>query len=129
MMIAGRELDALIAEKVMGRKVERWRYFEDGYASTALRPRGKAESTGVLITNNLPAYSTDIAAAWQVVERLNDRFSIEIMALTSTVLCSNTRFRVDMFDHEALAPRTEVHAATAPLAICLAALKAIGVEV
>lgn len=79
-MEAGRELDALIAEKVMG-----WRIFEK-YADWIGIPIGR-EPYPALVWNysNPPGWllwsqdkkdakiwspSTDIAAAWQVVERL-----------------------------------------------------------
>lgn len=58
-MLAGRELDALVAEKVMGLRVKYrtpgFPYFED-YIDTA---------------HDVPRYSTDIAAAWAVVEKIH----------------------------------------------------------
>lgn len=53
-MKPGRELDALVAEKVMG--------------------RSKTVVLGYLtITRPVPHYSTDISAAWEIVEELSKR--------------------------------------------------------
>ena len=117
-MNAGRELDALVAEKVFG-----W-------------TGGHYES--------LP-FSTDIAAAWEVVERLRSRgissghgfnwdlcikvghsddsgWFVELFDLSSMGYCgpADTTIRWDGVDVR--------NAETASHAICLAALKAVGVE-
>lgn len=123
MLTAGRELDALVAEKVMGFKVvddplvdfNGARYihkievaFERGPHSGHRWP----ERVGPL-----PAYSADIAAAWQVVERFwlvqivrsevyHEAYEVRIMTETG--------------------PEHVEEANTAPLAICRAALKAVG---
>jgi hypothetical protein len=59
---AGRELDALIAEKVMGWKVNG----HDSYYRWWGSPPGWKEPQSV----EIPHYSTAIAAAWTVVEKL-----------------------------------------------------------
>lgn len=65
-LVVGRELDALIAEKVMGRDdnkgvcAPRRGTLDDTYGRVL--PDGYRERT--------PHYSTDIAAAWQVVEKM-----------------------------------------------------------
>jgi hypothetical protein len=72
-MEPGRELDALIAEKVMG-----WTDFSpidpkydhsvgvNGYRRNfARRPNKEREEP-------IPLYSSDISAAWEVVEKMND---------------------------------------------------------
>lgn len=51
-----RELDARIAERVMG-----WRHDEYG---------GYDTPTGYRLPDEIPPYSTDIRAAWEVVERM-----------------------------------------------------------
>lgn len=98
-MEAGRDLDRLIAEKVMG--------VEMG----TLRPNQFSMSA----TSEPKPYSTDIAAAWEVLEKLskNEVFTITNMNYAGDVFCS-------IGDGEAQAP-------TAPHAICLAALAAVGV--
>jgi hypothetical protein len=100
----GRELDALVAEKVMGisrRSLE-------------------------LIPEELKPYSTDIGAAWDVVEHVRmklefyhfsfhtgDEFEVEFSRLDGRFLQGEDTIAMG-------------RAKTAPLAICLAALKAVG---
>lgn len=112
-MKAGRELDALVAEKVMGwdlvptRHLVRLRYFrQPGTDSRAARERCY-----------LPRYSEDIAAAWGVVEKLSgyERKLEEC----SEGWCFTFEAGEEFWGQ----------ADTAPLAICLAALKAVGVDV
>lgn len=92
---AGRELDALIDERCFGIR------------------RAIAGFHGA------PFYSTDIAAAWQVVERL-------LATFPPFVLWCNAKYTIaqiwDADDNEIANERGE----TAPLAICRAALKAVG---
>lgn len=78
-MEAGRELDALVAEKVMGLmrfqtsegrtnwRGEKWVqwYHADGQQPSCYG------MTGSPSPSPLPKYSTDIAAAWELVEKLN----------------------------------------------------------
>ncbi len=113
-MKAGREIDALVARHVMG-----WTYktFPDG--ACPLVKHWYCGEQYVL----MKSFSTSISDAWQVVEKLVIEGKVFIVkgdglragdyALKWTVLCDNQ-------------PRTD--ADTAPLAICLAALKAVGVE-
>lgn len=69
-MEAGPEMDRLIAEKVMG-----WR--RSVQVSVSLDRHGRSvwrDSKGIeAARNDLPAFSTDMAAAWQVVEALQER--------------------------------------------------------
>lgn len=129
-MKPGRELDALVAEKVMGWvKLEAhpaphtlfhpnfgkpgnpnyagpWFYHPDWTPEKGGHPNGQV----------IPAYSTDIAAAWLVVERLGTNFR-ELVHLRpgwqATVTKANNYYAV---------------ADTPALAICLVALKAWGVD-
>lgn len=132
-MKPGRELDALIAEKVMG-----WKWFsrsdfirdpsDPGFTPWEKRlyppgfkcewhvpPRGVQE-----MQFDIKPYSTDIAAAWEVVEKMEGVWDI----------CSRARGWV-----VGLAVRSEgsdkivyAEGGTAPHAICLAALRAVGYE-
>ena len=101
-MQAGRELDALVAEKVMG-----WTAIKGDLGSM---PDGR-------IYVEVPYYSTAIAAAWGVVEKC--KYEVWIRCLHGSC-----EVRVVDCGHEI----TRVDADTAPLAICLAALKAVGYE-
>lgn len=73
----GRELDALVAERVMGWeqhdfhhvgdfvRPDAWRRFaENGHFAHHIQPHEWMR------WQDVPAYSTDIAAAWQVVEKM-----------------------------------------------------------
>lgn len=100
-MKAGRELDALIAEKVMG-----WTYDEVlGWNS----PDGKL--TGQPCPR---AYSTDIAAAWAVVVKFTGVARVEFHQAEG--------WWIELGNGYDSASAT---APTAPLAICLAALKTV----
>ena len=95
---AGYELDALVAEKVMGLVKGSFGWINSDTA----------------IPIALPLYSTDIAAAWEVVERFKDWD----WKLYSHGEGESFVIYKDGTHYEATAP-------TAPLAICRAALKAV----
>ena len=131
-MKPGRELDALIAEKVMG-----WTdvHLHDGtakdtklttlfYGEWVGRPRGEGALRRVL------PYSTDIAAAWEVVEKMRASYSFQLqvprLPLAGDVFDWSAVFFVRRTPEEWGAFHS---ASTAPHAICLAALRAVGVDV
>lgn len=98
-MEAGRELDALIAEKVMGFTVK----------------------GGLPISAWPPHYSADIAAAWEVVKKMGrHEISIHMRSDSNTDRVTKRYYIMDYTCRALLA-----EANTAPHAICLAALKAI----
>lgn len=121
-MKAGRELDALIAEKVMD-----WNWvnvFSNALMivppiGDKLRHTHKYVDKG--IPDNMPHYSTNIADAWRVVEKLQENDWEVIIETRSNETEVKAKGRmggwIDMYGI----------AETAPLAICLAALKACGV--
>ena len=135
-MKAGRELDALIAEKVMGdRLIKRgkWR----GYWDCGRGMHYSDEDGGPL------HYSTDIAAAWRVVEKLHgginpaDVGAYQYLTLTCVgayhdrwAASFDFNLSHDWYDADVL-PMCPFAArdATPMLAICLAALKACDVEI
>ncbi|MHB8172129.1 MAG: BC1872 family protein [Thermincolia bacterium] len=103
-MKPGRELDALVAEKVMGERV---------------RSRGQLESCIMPGANKpwraIPNYSTDISASWEVIETLASVFRmLERVPLISQYTCT-------VWPDNLLKP-IKVNAPTAPEAICKAAL-------
>jgi len=108
----GRELDALVAEKVMGQKLP-------------LGPSEEARSVGPWFHGEgavCPSYSTDIAAAWQVVEKFQQTglavFSFwtgQYPGYTANLNCETADGKWRYFTADA---------DTAPLAICRAALLA-----
>lgn len=98
-MKPGRELDMLVAEKVM-----------------SLKPLGR-----------VPHYSTDISAAWEVVEKIN---SSKNKWTLNSLRCdpNDGKWQFGDIDRDgSIWPDDKYD--SAPLAICLAALKAVGVEV
>ena len=118
-MRAGRELDALVAEKVMGmvdnrpsgRSGEMWGIM-DWYAP------GEPVWVG-----DFPLYSTDISAAWEVVEKMREK---------GFYLDTNNRQPEGYwceFADEGYEVGGQAFGESEPHAICLASLRALGVEV
>src|SRR5689334_12270985 len=81
---AGRELDALIAEKVMGWAWDETRCPICGWPfarnasegcvpnNCSMRPRPS------LRADEPPHYSTDIAAAWEIIAHLSGRYAVSV---------------------------------------------------
>jgi len=121
---AGRDLDALVAEKMMG-----WITGEHNGRKVIGPPVGNMGPIGdpgvwayadeVPVDWILP-YSTSIAAAWQVVEEIKRRGLHWWIADCSGGYGAHVRFEHDR--------RTfaSAEAETLPLAICRAALKVVG---
>ena len=112
MIKAGRELDALVAEKVMG-----WKSVDRADEKDGGDFYGVTIRDGLTAVYRVPLYSVDIAAAWEVVEK-----------------CSGPSFWIERHPNAWQVCFYELgdsHAKTglassAPWAICLAALKAVG---
>lgn len=105
-MKSGRELDALVAEKVMGwssAKIESADFYTDEAGATR---------------HDIPSYSADFNAAGEVVDKVNREFRL-----------SNKRNEGGWWayfnDESYFASKGD----TAPHAICLAALKAVGYKI
>lgn len=137
-MPAGRELDALVAERVMGADVSiapmhTWELNADGTIDTVawdsdyhngpsctrcgysfcIHCEGETAYTAAPCQVEPPRYSTNITAAWQVVERMrNPDFRLNKDGDWGCSFGGELRF-VGLAD-------------TAALAICRAALKAVG---
>ena len=117
-MNAGRELDALIAEKVLGFKWDESRCRVCGWpldppdgpgchlTDCSMRPRPKRRSDEPM------SYSTNIVYAWLIAEMLH-----------MEVACHGTDYRASCADP--FGSFFVSRADTAPLAICLAALKSV----
>jgi hypothetical protein len=152
---AGRELDALVAERVMGLiPCAQWRSvnFGSGGGPTMMSHSEKDSPhpgqqcypavPGLDHPYNKPAsYSTDIAAAWQVVERMRElgfRCMLELLVSAGTIgppwhvnpevaSASFRRVGGEASLDEALHKNWWYSKAeTMPLAICIAVLKSIG---
>lgn len=142
-MTAGRELDALVAEKVMGWK--RWTCADFQFQKAVLYHSNpqylvtwRRDDSLPLCEDqpSVPRYSTDIAAAWTVVEKMHEEgFGVEIgHACTPgygwyATFVANAAQYEHSEDYEPATERMAVRAPATPLAICLAALKALDAEV
>lgn len=146
-MKPGRELDALVAEKVMDWK-RNGTWLNKGSISIMLPgtiggPSSWEEWSAVENgAPSLPSYSTDIAAAFGIIDYLvglegyNDKpWVVNIETCIGThikELGKWTRTWICLFqdsDSDSQRKSISVEASTLPLAICLAALKAVGVDV
>jgi hypothetical protein len=114
---AGLELDALVAEKVM-----RWRVHPRNTAHWMLR---NDDDIDYLLKGQVGQWrpSINIAAAWEVVEKLAD----DDLWLTLNSDWYGKLF-VACFRRKAELVGTSLHWTTAPVAICRAALKAVNHE-
>lgn len=107
----GRELDALIAEKIFGL----------GRHSLNVSNQKQYEEVRQINIDEIrfcPEYSTDIAAAWPIVEMFKERgdYKIEISAYPK-----DSCWTIKAYGKKSCT----TSAKTLPHAICLAALKAI----
>jgi hypothetical protein len=123
-MEAGREMDALIAEKVMGAK---WLPIPPGYEAL-YHPRGdgRAWAARYIETHEggtedaCPHFSTDIAAAWLVVENMVARcWKLDVQNRFAPTWGCHVHFAAPNYS------KVFETADSAPLAICRAALVAI----
>lgn len=118
----GRELDALVATKVMGWTLRRFWPVSD-LRDDRSKPCESWTAPGGTYERQLPAYSTDIAAAWEVVEKF------EVVELIKGEEFARCRIRVGK-GHPAYEKGNdwvtdESDTSAIPHAICLAALKAV----
>ena len=116
----GRELDTVVAEKVMG--------------MADVLSKAKDQKEYELIRrkiSNCPEYSTDIAAAWDVIEKINSLNKSTRDFVLHREQCGNypdlkwkwmAWFRKDRMDENV---DFNEWAETAPWAICLAALRVV----
>jgi hypothetical protein len=119
-MEAGREMDALIAEKVMGLNVK-----------PIFRPKNELKFMPGFVWHyedtweypEIKDYSTEIAEAWEVVEKLK----LWIWRDEQGNICSGKPEYDDYYNKDRIdtAMKHSAIAETAPLAICRAALKAV----
>jgi hypothetical protein len=114
-MSAGQEMDTLVAEKVM--KFHLDYEFADMLGAPTVKELGdKYDEWGLL-----PLYSTEIDAAWEVVEKLKDRWGIVNIEYSHSAPIARERwtayFDIDFDGFMGFGD-------TAPLAICRAALLA-----
>ena len=115
-MKAGRELDAAVAEEVMGLR---------DVKTVPLKYQGKARQPGLCHGpqhDTVPHYSTDIEAAWEVVERVVNLGWLPTLGRGWS--CGRGAWCFEIVKGKDDLERAM--ADSAPEAICLAALKAVG---
>lgn len=134
-MLSDRELDALVAEKVLGREIKRM------HADFFMRV--PVDEEGWVAHSLVPQFSADIAAAFFVVEAMRAkgwRINVGPMCLPMeggndaethptdwTATISRARQHTPKVKGALMYARLD--AASPARAICLAALRALGVEV
>jgi hypothetical protein len=128
---AGAELDALVAEQVMGwplwrpesrggAVLESWGFDAHGRVQKVVERRETtAGREGWWTCPELWSPSTDIAAAWEVVTDVSRTLKVEVYRDGHT-----TTFWMCSIEHDDNSEAGYAVAETAPLAICRAALKA-----
>lgn len=104
-----REIDALVAEKVMGGKLTELRDYVTWQQSKKLY--------------SIPNYSTDMTVAWAIVEKFKNTgdYKIVISAYPKDGLWTIKAYHRDGYNKSC-----STSAKTLPHAICLAALKSVG---
>ena len=133
--MGNREIDALVAEHVFEWKLS-YHNHEDGawykYCPDYVNDDGTSvgpddlSAWDFVCRNNEVAmrkFSTDIAAAWEVVEKISDKMPGVISNIKSN---GDVEWGVKFFKNKEI---EGVWADTAPLAICKASLKTVGVDV
>ena len=125
-MEAGREMDALVAEKVMGLEYREMEISIGGGIMNA-SPKvvrewlwvSKDGDPGYVLDGVLKEYSVSISDAWEVVEKF-DRFDVrKYVGGYGCQVALHGKTHLIIAESHATAP-------TAPLAICRAALRAVG---
>ena len=129
-MPAGREMDALVAEKVMGCTIRWYDSYEGGEETSKVRGCGcnpikhDTKSDRVPDGGSLAEYSTQIYDAWEVVEKVRQKGILDHIeernqddGVWVVQFCAKPN---DAWWHE------HAYGDTVPVAICRAALKATG---
>lgn len=120
------ELDAIIAEKVMGLEpCDNWRPINLGSAGGPAMMKECAPAHNCYPRSRPSTYSSNIHAAWSVVEHLAQERGWEV-----TIKVCGTSYEVTMDTRQpGMAAIEKAEAETAPMAICLAALRAVAQNV
>jgi hypothetical protein len=120
--------DGCIVDKYTKLKFDKWEYnrrFNGGYYIPTWKQWLIENST---VETTYPPYSSNMNEAWQVVEKLRETKIFSLFDAwdedDNKIFCANFEYNdtYHVVDYKG-------YADTAPLAICLAALKAVGVEV
>lgn len=120
---AGRELDALVAEKVMGWVEVRKQSIANAMGQHVMDDYVGQPSIGVTQPVLVPRYSLMIQEAWKVADHLRNRS--QFVAVLSGMGPQGVQPWICKINRDG--GFLEERADTAPVAICLAALKAVGI--
>lgn len=118
----GRELDALVAEKVMGWIDIQKQSIANAFGQRVMDDYVGQPSIGATQPVLVPRYSTMIQEAWKVADKL--RGEVQFLAVISGKGPQGAQPWICKINREG--SFLEERADTAPLAICLAALKGVG---
>lgn len=119
-----RKIDALVAEHVMGLEVQKDQITKNWYSEKT--PDDKSEFFIGKSNDKIPKYSSDISAAWAIVEKVESH-TFTLTAEEDKLPMWGAAFgfwNSEKQDFDLI----ESLADSAPLAICLAALKVSGIE-
>jgi hypothetical protein len=109
--------DRLVAEKIFNHAVVEWEGTSALLVVNEKYPSGFAE---------LPAYTTDMNAAWQIVEKLYEQLNVRIY-VDNGLLC---KYEVKVFVRDDIKTAGCGYSDTSMSeAICMAALRVYGVEI
>ena len=128
-MEAGPELDHLIEQRVFDKvPCDKWRHEYGGWGMAVIGAgqiwrKGDCEHDNCYPEPYPPKRSTDIAAAWEVVEHAHKRGLHLVLFYDDTIGKWTCKFPFGL-----LGRRNDTQANTAPLAICIARLKALDQE-
>lgn len=119
-LLPGRELDALVASKVMGWHDVKFQPIANAFGEKVMDEFAGHPPNDLLKSAIIPKYSSEIRSAWEVLEKLK---SISIFA---AVISAKGQPWVCKVNKDTLF--VEERADAAPLAICKAALRAVSEE-
>lgn len=119
-----RKLDALVAERIFAWSIERSQ--DDQQTPTDRGWPGNIHPA--IKAQEIPQYSTDIAAAWEVVEKLRLKFRIPSIEISQLGGSDKWFFRMNWPQGVDRIGTVALQAMTVQMVICLAALKVYGVS-
>lgn len=127
---AGRELDTLIAEKIFQKqKCDKWQIWGHGLNGPEWINTECKDEHDCYPINSPTKYSSNIAAAWEIIIEMGKRgfwYTFQNFDVYGRGILTECTFIV--VDNDGNYDYWTADAETVELAICLAALKALGIE-
>ena len=121
---AGRELDALVAEKVMGWREVRKQSIANAFGQHVMDDYVGLPNPGATMPQLVPRYSTMLQEAWKVADDLRGRS--QFVAVISGLGPQGVQPWICKVNRDG--GFIEERAESAAVAICLAALKSVGIS-